>query len=81
MIWERLGVITDEVSQNVVEALDWVQEYKLKHVEIRMVNGVNVMNMTEEQVTALYQEVLNRGLFISALASPLFKCQLDRSDS
>lgn len=77
MIWDRLGVISDEVSQDLVVALDWAVEYGLKHVEIRMVDGVNVLRLTEEQIERVQQEVQQRGLFVSALASPLFKCPLD----
>jgi L-ribulose-5-phosphate 3-epimerase len=77
MIYDRLGVITDEVSHNLTEALDWVAAQALKHVEIRMVNGINVANLTDEQVSTVLLEVENRGLFVSAISSPVFKCALD----
>jgi L-ribulose-5-phosphate 3-epimerase len=79
MIWDRLGVLTDEVSDNFIEALDWVVEQGLKHVEIRTVNGLNMIHLTDEQVEEVIQEVKKRGLFVSAVASPLFKCALDPS--
>lgn len=78
MIWDKLGVITDEVSSHLDEALDWCVEQNLKHVEIRMVDGVNIMNLTEQQVEKLYHKVTERGLFVSAISSPLFKCLLDQ---
>ncbi|BFT72134.1 TIM barrel protein [Paenibacillus sp. P36] len=79
MIWDRLGVISDEVSHDFIEALDWIQAEGLKYVEIRMVDGINIANLTDEQVERVRQEVDNRSLHISALASPLFKCALDPS--
>jgi sugar phosphate isomerase/epimerase len=79
MIWNRLGVLTDEVSENLVEALDWVADRALKHVEIRMVDGVNVVNLTDEQVDRVLYEVEKRGLFVSAITSPVFKCALNLS--
>lgn len=79
MISERLGVLTDEVSANFEEALDWVVEQGLKHVEVRVINGQNVVTLTNDQAREVRRLVETRGLFISAIASPLFKCALDPS--
>jgi L-ribulose-5-phosphate 3-epimerase len=79
MIWDRLGIITDEVSANVSEALDWIAERGLRHVEIRTVNGRNVMEMTNEEIDNLRERIEQRGLYVSAIASPVFKCALDRA--
>jgi glucosamine-6-phosphate deaminase len=79
MIWDRLGVISDEVSDDFIEALDWIQAEGLRYVEIRMVDGVNISNLSDVQVERIRQEVAARGLQISAIASPLFKCALDPS--
>jgi sugar phosphate isomerase/epimerase len=77
MIKERLGVLTDEVSDNLVEALDWSAEQGLKHVEIRVVDGTNVIDLTDDQLSRVRREVETRGMYISAIASPVFKCALD----
>jgi L-ribulose-5-phosphate 3-epimerase len=77
MIWDRVGVLTDEVSPNLEEALDWVVTNQLKHVEIRSVDGCNIMNVPDETLIHIRREVERRGLFVSAIASPLFKCALD----
>jgi L-ribulose-5-phosphate 3-epimerase len=79
MILDKLGVLTDEVSARFGEALDWIAEQGLKHVEVRVVDGVNVSNMTDDQAREVRRKVEARGLFISAIASPLFKCALDPS--
>lgn len=81
MIEDRLGVISDEVSDDFIEALDWIHAEGLKYVEIRTVDGINAANLTDEQVERVRLEVAKRGLHISALASPLFKCALDPSRS
>lgn len=77
MVLNRLGVLTDEVSANFTEALDWIAEQKLVHVEVRMVDRKNVSQLSDEQVATVKEEVEKRGLFVSAIASPLFKCALD----
>ena len=57
MIFERLGVLTDEVSQNLTEALDWTVENGLKHVEIRMVDGKNIVDLSNQELDQLLSEV------------------------
>lgn len=77
MIWDRLGVLTDEVSPDLAEALDWAIAHGLKHVEIRTVNGRNVMDLSDGELLDVRRETERRGLFVSAVASPVFKCALD----
>jgi L-ribulose-5-phosphate 3-epimerase len=76
---KRLGVVTDEVSSDLTEALDWAADQGLAHVEIRMVDGKNVVHLTDQEIAWVHEEVVKRGLFVSAIASPLFKCALDPS--
>lgn len=77
MVLDRLGVLTDEVSAHFEEALDWSAEQGLKHVEVRVINGTNVVELDDSQLLEVRRLVEERGLFISAVASPLFKCKLD----
>jgi L-ribulose-5-phosphate 3-epimerase len=74
---ERLSVLTDEVSGNLVEALDWAVRNGFKYVEIRMVDGANVSNLSDLDIERAKREIDKRGLKVSAIASPLFKCMLD----
>ncbi|KIL41380.1 xylose isomerase [Gordoniibacillus kamchatkensis] len=79
MIWDRLGVLTDEVSPDLREALDWAAEHRLAHVEIRTVEGRNVIDLADAALLDIRKETEKRGLFVSAVASPVFKCALDPS--
>ena len=77
MIVDRLSVLTDEVSDQFTEALDWAVKNRFKYVEVRMVDGVNVSNLDDAEVDRAKREIEDRGLKVSAIASPLFKCALD----
>ncbi|MCQ6560671.1 sugar phosphate isomerase/epimerase family protein [Paenibacillus mendelii] len=79
MVLNRLGVLTDEVSAHFEEALDWSAEQGLRHVEVRVINGTNVVELNDSQLLEVRRLVEERGLYISAVASPLFKCKLDPS--
>ena len=78
-VLDRLGILTDEVSDDFGDALDWAAEQGLKHVEARVINGNNVVTLDDDQVRDVRRQVEGRGLYVSAVASPLFKCALDPS--
>jgi L-ribulose-5-phosphate 3-epimerase len=77
MLLDRLSVLTDEVSDRFLEALDWAVLKGFKYVEVRMVDGANVSNLDDDAVARAKREIDHRGLKVSAIASPLFKCALD----
>lgn len=79
MLNNRLGVLTDEVSTDLTEALNWIAEQGLAHVELRVINGRNIADLEDHEVHDVREMVESRGLYVSALASPLFKCKLDPS--
>jgi L-ribulose-5-phosphate 3-epimerase len=76
---DRLGILTDEVSPQFDDALDWVAAQGLKHVEVRVIDGKNVVTLDDAQIRDVRRRVEARGLYVSAIASPLFKCALDPS--
>lgn len=80
MVLERLGILTDEVyPDNFKKSLDWIVEQGLKYIEVRVVDGANIAGMTDEQVEDVRREIESRGLTVTAVASPLYKCALDPS--
>ena len=76
-MFNRLGIITDEVSLHLDEALNWIQEQGFLHVELRLVDGKNIMELTDEEARGVLKRVEAHGLYISSIASPIFKCPLD----
>lgn len=76
---KRLGVITDEVAPDLQTALDWVVARGLGHVELRMVDGVNLIDLSNESIERIRHEITARGIAVSCIASPVFKCALDPS--
>jgi sugar phosphate isomerase/epimerase len=79
MILDRVGVLSDEVSADLREALDWIAAQRLRRVEIRMVDGSNVVYLDDAAVARAAAEVRARGLSVTAIATPIFKCALDPS--
>lgn len=73
----RLGIISDEVAPTLATAIDFALTRRLSHLEIRTIDGRNALHLTDLQADAIRTELAQRGLFVSCLASPVFKCALD----
>jgi sugar phosphate isomerase/epimerase len=75
------GAITDELSDDPGVALDVMAELGLTAVELRVVAGRNIVEMTPGDAVVLRREVERRGLHVVSVASPLFKCVLPDAPS
>lgn len=76
---DRFGILTDEVAPDFAGALQWIAGSGLRHVEVRVIDGRNVAELTNDQARDVRRQVEGHGLHISCVASPLFKCALDPS--
>jgi L-ribulose-5-phosphate 3-epimerase len=74
-VW-RLSIITDEVTHDFRQALDWVQAHGLRWVELRSINRRNLMDLTDEEMWAIRRDLDRRGLKTICIASPYLKCSL-----
>jgi L-ribulose-5-phosphate 3-epimerase len=70
----EVSVITDEISQDIVHALDVCDEMGVRAVELRSVAGANVAEHPRESLEALAAEIDRRGFRVSAIASSYLKC-------
>lgn len=77
----KLGVITDEVSQDINVAADFAVNYGLKCLEIRSVNGRALFDLTDEDYKEIKQAADSRGLEIIALSSAVFKCDINDKET
>jgi len=72
----KLGVITDEVTQDLEKALAWVKGYGLEWVELRNVWGKYVTEFTSDEVKRAQDLLAKYALRISVLDSAYFKTTL-----
>jgi L-ribulose-5-phosphate 3-epimerase len=68
--------ITDEFSPDIVTAVRSMSEVGMTAVELRMVFGKNIIDLTDEELDRAKQIVGERGMSIISIASPLLKCVL-----
>ena len=77
----KLSVITDEISQEFEHALDVMLEYGVKHAELRGLWGTNIADLDSDQVKRAKSALSSRGITVSALATPFYKCDLDMDEA
>lgn len=72
-----LGIITDEVADDLREACEHVRSWGLELVELRLAWGENVVQWSDEKVARAVDIVTSTGLAVTAIASPVFKSPID----
>lgn len=73
----KLGVITDEVTQDIFEAAEFCRKHGLKCMEVRSVNGRSPFDYTDEDVEQIISAAKKYNLEVTAVSSPVFKCEYD----
>ncbi|HXN47072.1 MAG TPA: sugar phosphate isomerase/epimerase family protein [Bryobacteraceae bacterium] len=69
----KLGIITDELTGQLNEALDFVSSYHLRWCELREMWGKNIMNSSRDELDRARDLIERHGVRVSEIASPLFK--------
>ena len=77
----KLGVITDEVTQDLEKALAWAKGYGLEWVEFRNVWGKYITEFTPDEVKRAKELLAKYGLRVSVLDSAYFKTTLPGTTS
>jgi L-ribulose-5-phosphate 3-epimerase len=77
----NLGVITDEVSQDLERALIWAKGFGLEWVELRFLWGRYVIDLSSDEVERAKELLVKYGMRVSVIDSPYFKCLLPGTES
>jgi L-ribulose-5-phosphate 3-epimerase len=72
----KLGIITDELTENLEDALQFMTGYHLRWCELREMWGKNIMNSSQEELGRAKKLIEDNGLHVSDIASPIFKWNL-----
>lgn len=72
----KLGVITDEISSDLGQALEFMAGYSLSYCELRTIGGKNIMSMSQPELESAKQIIQKRGFRVSDIGSPIYKWNL-----
>jgi sugar phosphate isomerase/epimerase len=74
-----IAAITDEFSPTLSEAMPVMQEIGMQAAELRVINGKNIMDLSDEELKQTKEQLDQAGMQVISIASPLLKCVLPGS--
>jgi sugar phosphate isomerase/epimerase len=72
----NLGIVTDELTQDLGEALAFLTSYGLRWCELREVWGQNVIGLPQTDLDRAKEALAQYNVRVSGIASPIFKWNL-----
>jgi sugar phosphate isomerase/epimerase len=72
----KLGIINDEISPDLEEALKFIASYSLSYVELRTIGGKNIMSLSQPELESAKQIIDQYHFRVSDIASPIYKWNL-----
>ena len=74
-----IAAITDEFSPTLSEAIPVMNEIGMTAAELRVINGKNIMDLSDEELKRVKEQLDQAELSVISIASPLLKCILPAS--
>lgn len=71
-----IAVFTDDMDQDLDHALDVVEEFGLRWIEIRSAWGKNLLFQTDEELEKTIGTIHGRGFRVASVSAPIFKSHL-----
>jgi L-ribulose-5-phosphate 3-epimerase len=72
----KLGIITDEITENLSQALEFINHYDLDCCELREMWKKNLMNLSQAELKRAKALIQKHHLKVSQIGSPVFKYNL-----
>jgi len=72
----KLGIITDELTDDFEKALDFISSQSLAYCEVRQLWKKNVLKLSQEELERAKHLIEKHRLKVSEIASPIFKYHL-----
>lgn len=76
----KLGIVSDEVSEDLKVAAEWAVERGIKRFELRRVWGERLPDGGKELLTKIKQMLDDYGICVTGLSPGIYKCSLHEPD-
>ncbi len=76
-----LGVMTDEISMDFAHALDVIEEFGVRTVELGYMWDKNICDLDSHELTQVLRMVRQRGFAVCNIASVFLRCPIDDPDA
>lgn len=75
-----LGVISDEISQDMDVIVNTAHDYHLDAIELRSIWDIKVQDLKRKHLDRINEELAAAGLRVISIASPFLKCEIDSEE-
>jgi L-ribulose-5-phosphate 3-epimerase len=72
----RLGVITDEISEDFEHALSACTELGIRDIELRSLWNTSIVDQTDDDLRRIERMIVDGGFNVCGIASPFLKCHV-----
>ncbi len=72
----KLGIISDEITADLDQAVEFLRHYNLHYAELREIWGNNLMNAPQADLDRAKKLLTKNGITVSDIGSPIFKWNL-----
>lgn len=76
----KIGVITDEISQDIRDVIKLMKKYGLKAVELRSIWDRQIFELNDEEISSLKEVFKRENIKVCAIASSVFKSHIDNKE-
>lgn len=76
-----LSVIGDEIGPSLEEMISFAREHGLKRLDMRTIDGRNLLGMTTEEIIEISRKLEKAGISVPTFVSPLFKWQAEGKET
>lgn len=75
----RLSAFADEISPDLDQQIAVCKRVGVTHVELRSVDNVNVLNLSDDQRTRIRASLADAGMAVNCIGSPIGKVRIDEA--
>ncbi len=76
----NIGVVTDEISDDLEEAIEIAKSWELEHIELHKIWGKNICDVDEATLSKAIRLVRSSGLTVTSIDSLTLRCRLDNDE-
>src|SRR5689334_9405019 len=73
----RLSAFADEISPDLQEQIAVLQSERIHYLDLRSMRGINVLDLSDQQVAQIQSALTAQNIGVAAIASPLGKVPID----
>jgi sugar phosphate isomerase/epimerase len=73
----KLSAFADEVTEDFPAQVEYLAKEGVDYIELRFVNKKNIMDLSKAELNEAKKMILDQGLKVSAIGSPIGKVRLD----